>query len=185
MEGYWIKVERNGMGKEYDKDNNFIFEGEYKERKKWNGIFKDYSYRVLIFEAEILNPKIITSKAYNKKTKNVLEFKNGNGYTREYYSDFDSFKFEREFKNGIRNGKGTEYDCEAKLIFEGEYLNGEKNGKGKELFYDGSAKFEGEFFYGERNGKGKEFFYDGSVKYEGEFLEGKRHGKGKEYDKNK
>ena len=79
------------MGKEYDKNNNIIFEGEYKEDKKLKGILKDYSNGILIFEAEILNGKIITSKTYDKNNKNILEYKNGNGYKREY--DFDNLKF--------------------------------------------------------------------------------------------
>ena len=36
-----------------------------------------------------------------------------------------------ELKN--MNGKGKEYYDNGKLKFEGEYLNGERNGKGKEL----------------------------------------------------
>jgi len=35
-------------------------------------------------------------------------------------------KFEGEYLNGKRNGKGKEYDIEDNLIFEGEYLNGER-----------------------------------------------------------
>ena len=30
--------EKNGKGKEYNKDGNIIFEGEYYNDKKWNGI---------------------------------------------------------------------------------------------------------------------------------------------------
>ena len=36
--------------------------------------------------------------------------------------------FEGEYLNGVRHGKGKEYDIfeNGKLIFEGEYLNGER-----------------------------------------------------------
>ena len=34
------------------------------------------------------------------------------------------------------------------LIFEGEYLNGLKNGKGKEYDWNGKIKFEGEYLNG-------------------------------------
>ena len=40
------------------------------------------------------------------------------------------------------------------MRFEGEYLNGEKNGKGKE-YYGDKLEFEGEYLNGKRNGKGK------------------------------
>ena len=40
-------------------------------------------------------------------------------------------KFEGEFINGERNGKGKEYDYDGKLEFDGEYLNGKRwNRKG-------------------------------------------------------
>ena len=49
-----------------------------------------------------------------------------------------------EFK--IKDGSGIikEYDFDDILKFEGEYLNGEKNGKGKEYNKDGNLIFEGE-----------------------------------------
>ena len=57
----------------------------------------------------------------------------------------DIIKYEGEYLNGKRNGKGKEYYTNDKLIFEGEYLNGLKNGKGKEYDYVGKLKFEGNF----------------------------------------
>ena len=43
----------------------------------------------------------------------------------------------------------------GKLRFEGEYLNGERNGKGKE-YWNGNLIFEGEYLYGKRL-KGKKY----------------------------
>ena len=39
--------------------------------------------------------------------------------------------FEGEYKNGLKNGKGKEFDeyKSGKPVFEGEYKNGFKNGK--------------------------------------------------------
>ena len=48
------------------------------------------------------------------------------------------------------------------LKFDGEYLNGQRNGKGKE-YYEGNLKFEGEYLIGKRNGKGKEYDIDGKI----------------------
>ena len=64
-------------------------------------------------------------------------------------------------KDNINNGK---------LRFEGEYLNGKKNGKGKE-YWNGELEFEGEYLNGKRNGKGKEYWNDGKLKFEGEYLD--------------
>ena len=43
---------------------------------------------------------------------------------KEYF--FGRLKFEGEYLNGKKNGKGKEYDEDGILIFEGEYLNGER-----------------------------------------------------------
>ena len=80
-------------------------------------------------------------------------------------------KYEGEFKNGKRNGKGIEYK-NGKKLFEGEYLNGEKNGKGVEYNND-IIIFEGEYLNGKIwNGKGKEYDGSGSLIFEGEIKNG-------------
>jgi len=47
----------------------------------------------------------------------------------------------------IKDGKGNikKYNNEGKLKFEGEYLNGKKHGKGKEYNYEDKLEFEGEY----------------------------------------
>ena len=47
--------------------------------------------------------------------------------------------------DGMKNGKGKEYNNKCKVEFEGEFLNGERNGKGKEYYHDRKIKFEGEY----------------------------------------
>jgi len=65
------------------------------------------------------------------------------------------------------------------LKFEGEYFNGKRNGKGKE-YYEGNLKFEGEYLIGKRNEKGKEYDIDGKIICEDEYLNGSQI-KGKYY----
>ena len=49
------------------------------------------------------------------------------------YSDNGALIFEGEYLNGIKNGKGKQYDGFGNLLFEGEYLDGKRwNGKGKD-----------------------------------------------------
>ena len=82
-----------------------------------------------------------------------------------------------ELKNG--KGKIKEYDDNGKIKFEGDYFNGERNGKGKEYdFYNGKLTFEGEYINGLRNGKGKEYWKN-KLTFEGEYLNGRRNGTGK------
>ena len=57
--------------------------------------------------------------------------------------------------------KSLGYNFEEKVLkYEGEYLNGKRHGKGKE-YYNGKLKYEGEYLYGKRwFGKGKEYGSD-------------------------
>ena len=67
-------------GKEYNINGRLIFDGEYLNRRKWNG------------------------KIYDNNNS-IYELKNGKGYIKEY-NYFDIFIFEGEYLNGYRNGKG-------------------------------------------------------------------------------
>ena len=113
----------------------------------------------------------------------------------------DNLKFEGEYKNGDRNGKGKEYYYNEELKFEGEYLNGKKwngegydyngnivfeikNGKGNKKEYNDyndKLEYKGKYLNGDRNGTGREYYYDGKLKFKGEFLNGKRNRNRKEY----
>ena len=132
---------RNGKGKEYHYDDTLKFEGEYKNDVKLNG------------------------KGFDSNNNIVYELKHGKGFIKEYDNYCSELKFEGEYLNGKRHGKGKEYDRNGKLEFEGEYLNGERNGKGKEYDENGKLKFEGEYLNGEIwNGYG----------FGGEYYKGKR-----------
>ena len=126
-----------------------------------------------------LNGKRWNGKGFDVNNNLIYELKDGKGYIKEYDSHGE-LKFEGEYLNGKRNGKGKEYNNNGKLIFEGEYLNGKRNGKGKQYNnYNGELEYEGEYINGERNGKGKEYNYDGKLLFEGEYLNGKKwNGKG-------
>ena len=139
---------------EYDKNGNLLYKGEYKDEKKWNGIRKEYSENKLIFEAEVKNEEIINSKYYDKNN-NILEFKNGTGYTRIYeylnlYNPFEYLSFEGELVNGLMHGKGKEFNIFKHLEYEGDFFNGQRHGKGKEYDLLGNIKYEGEFINGKR-----------------------------------
>ena len=179
-EGEYINGKRHGKGKEYyfylktpskrtkgnkrkipftteeNKEYEIKFEGEYSNGKKWNG------------------------KGYSIGGIEEFEIKKGNGYIKEY-SNIGELRFECEYKNGRRNGKGKEYDNNRCLIFEGEYKNGERNGEGKE-YYNNKLIYEGDYLNGKRS-KGRQYYSNGMLRFEGEYLNGKRK-KGKAYDFN-
>ena len=79
--GKYIIYESIGFGKEYDYDDNLIFEGEYLNGER-NGKGKEYWKGNLIFEGEYLNGK-----------------RNGKG--KEYDEDGELI-FEGEYLNGER-----------------------------------------------------------------------------------
>ena len=120
-----------------------------------------------MFEGEYLNHKKWDGKGYDLKNNIIYELKKGKGLVKEYY-DNGKLRFEGEYVNGQRNGKGKEYNYDSKLRFEGEYLNGKKNGKGKEYYAKGNLKFDGEYLYN-YNIKGKLYIKE-KVEFEGEFL---------------
>ena len=63
----------------------------------------------------------------------------------------------------MNNGTGTimVYYNKGILKFEGEYLDGKRNGKGKEYFNNGILNYEGEYLDGKWNGYEKEYFDNG------------------------
>ena len=204
-DGEYLNGERNGKGIEYNVYGYQIFNGEFLNGKRWNGNGKIYYKNKLIFKIEYINGKMWNGKSYNNKK---YKLKEGKVYFVEYNK---RIKFEGEYLNGERNGKGKEYDYGSfseDLIFEGEYLNGKRNGKGKEYKKE-ILIFEGEYLNGKKwNGKAKNYdtenldenkfelkngkgfmreYYSfekedfSVIEFEGEYFNGLRNGKGKEY----
>ena len=100
---------------------------------------------------------------YNKSLKNKLDI------------NLINYKiFSRRYIQYECNGIAKEYSSiDNRLKFEGEYLNGKRNGKGKEYYEKSQLKFEGNYLNGKRNGKGKEYYLNGKIRFEGEYLNGK------------
>ena len=90
-------------------------------------------------------------------------------------------KYEGEYVNGIKEGKGKEY-LGDKLLFEGVYKQGKRwNGNGIE-YYGGKIVFEGIYNEGKKwDGKGKEYDHNDKLTFEGEYKEGIKFGKEYEY----
>ena len=138
-EGEYLNGERSGKGKEYYKDGKLKFEGDYQFGRIWNG------------------------KGYDKNGNIEFEIKDGKGYIKEYDDSYGKLRlrFEGEYFNGKRYGKGKEYYFDGRLLFEGDFLNGKRHGKGKE-YNDNKIEFKGEYSSGKRNGKGKEYYNSGN-----------------------
>ena len=167
-EGKFLNGEKNGKIKEYfAKDNmELIFDGEYLYNHRKRG--KEYKDGILVYGGEYLFDRKWDGKGYDKNKNVIYEIHNGKGKAIEYFGPRMEYRFEGEYVDGKRNGKGKEYLGEDTLMFEGEYKDGERNGFGIEYFY-GDIQFKGKYFKGKRfDGVGKEY-KDGktlSVKYQ-------------------
>ena len=126
---------------------------------------------------------------------------NGNGTFIHKFKVWDGSiaekKYVGEFKNGKRNGQGTETDPYYGFIYVGEFKDDKKDGQGT-ISYPGSPKYVGEFKDDKKDGQGTTTNPDGTKtvgvwkdgkkygqvnttwpdggKYVGEFKDGKRHG---------
>lgn len=96
---------------------------------------------------------------------------------------FNKKIYQGEMAHNLRNGFGI-YQYENKYFrYEGEWKNGIKHGQGKLIMKDGSY-IEGEFKNGEIFGKGYKYDKTRESEYTGDFFEGCYHGKGTMRSKN-
>ena len=179
---YKLNNNTNGIGKEYDAHGKLKYEGEYLKGKR-NGKGKEYALDLLIFKGEFKNDKRWNGRGYDSSHNTVYKLNNGKGLVKEYFEKNGELKFEGEYLNGERNGKGKEYNERGILRFEGEYLDGKRNGKGKDYNEDGKLFFEGEYLYDFKL-RGKIYIWE-KMEYEGGFLYNKKwNGKGYDEDGN-
>ena len=110
-EGEFLNGKRNGKGKEYSYDGEFIFEGEYLDGKR-NGKAKESSKDgIILFEGEYLNDEIWNGKEfYPQKNGDIVEI---------------------TYLNGNKSKKAKVYNNNSgKLIFKGEFtLKNKDNSK--------------------------------------------------------
>ena len=124
---------KNGKGKikDYYANGEIKFEGQYLNGLK-NGNGKEY-YKSKDFETNRC--------VYANNNNNICYYKGKLEYEGEDlnddYDDYDDYdydddynniniKYKGEYLNGLRNGKGKEYDRNGKLIFEGVYFKGKR-----------------------------------------------------------
>ena len=55
-------------------------------------------------------------EGYDEEGKIIFKINNGNGFIKEY-DNYGDLKFEGEYLNGEKHGKGKEDDKEGKIIF--------------------------------------------------------------------
>ena len=122
--------EKEGKGKEYNLEENLIFEGEYIKGEKKSGI-EYYINEIKKYEGEYQYNKKWNGFLYDILGKNSYEIKSGNGKIKEFHEN-SNLCYEGEINDGIKNGFGKIFDKYGRLIYEGNFFNDMKNGEGKE-----------------------------------------------------
>ena len=85
--------------------------------------------------------------------------------------------FKGKLEDGVRQGKGSEYDRGGLMTFEGHYVDGVYSGKGVS-YQDGCVLYEGDFANGLYEGKGSLYYNGEKVRYTGDFVAGLYEGSG-------
>ena len=114
---------------------------------------------------DINNKFILLKSEYDKINKNRIK----------QTKDYSDGKYEGEFNNDKREGKGIMYYYNGDK-YEGEYKNDKREGKGI-MFYKSGDRYEGEFKNDKKEGKGIGYFKSGN-KYEGEYKNDLKEGRG-------
>ena len=118
-----IGDEKNLDNKKENKDNNDILliydiiSFDYNNYFHYKNIEQILSY--------CLENYSMVQKSNNYNGKGKIIFYNGNYYI-------------GQFKNGLRNGKGTEYYKNGNIKYEGDFIDGIREGNGKYIYENGS-----------------------------------------------
>ena len=98
---------------------------------------------------------------------------------------YDDTKYEGEWKQGKKHGKGTLWVKKSKKyarLYAGEWAYDHMEGTGN-FYYDNNDVYRGSWYRGKRHGKGIMDYPNGDV-FEGEWVEDKREGPGIFYSEN-
>ena len=134
---------------------------------------RTYPYKQKNMEQEKNFPETIS-----KDSKQVDSSKKGNFLTEEFDKDKNLYKI-GNLKDGLKEGKWTFYYLERdrKLLQkEIEYKNGVENGKFSEFYLYGGLKKEGQYINGNKEGEWKTYDKDGDIILKESYKNGQLHG---------
>lgn len=150
--GYWKNGKKEGEGIEFLDNETIMYEGEFKNDKRYKGIeyyekngnlmyggyFNGYEFegkgilyypnsQNICFEGTFKNGNPCNGISYNENgtEENKTKIIDGNYYTfsKTFYDNGD-LKYEGYFKNGIYHGEGTLKTVDGKKEYKGMFLNG-------------------------------------------------------------
>ena len=144
FKGYFKNGYRSGKGKEYDREGNVIFDGYFSLGKRlfinrlneMSGYWKEYDEKGKLLNISTRNAESGEKEGicyyYNENgnMSHIVEVKEGieneyNGYCKLYDEPHKTW-FEGFVENGIRHGKGKEYDSLKNEVTEVFFDDGKK-----------------------------------------------------------
>lgn len=164
----------DGKGIEYASDGKIIYDGYWKNSKfhgQGTRNFNDGQYTGQWANGKKNGKGIIL---YHKGDKHIGEWKDDLLIKGSYYDKNGKVKYEGDFNNGFRHGKGKVYFESG--IYEGDIVKNILEGKGT-IKYDNGNSYTGDWKDGNFNGKGTYKWKVGNS-YTGDYVNGNREGKG-------
>ncbi len=110
----------------------------------------------------------------------------GTPFTGELFQNDESgqLEFERNYKDGIRDGSYKQYFENGQLEMEGNYKDGKDNGLFKQYNENGQLKMEGNYKDGIKDGFFVGYFENGQLEFERNYKDGEKDGLYKQYYEN-
>ena len=173
--GDYKEDKRDGHGIYFYSNGNTYIGGFKNGKKDGKGALYD-SNGNKIKDLYFRNGQRIKKKEEDEEA-DILKEKINGIFTKKYQEG----KYEGQFVNGLKNGKGTYYfDNGDKYV--GDFRDGDREGEGI-YYYKNGDKYEGHFKKNRKDGKGT-YFYANGDKYVGRFKKNKAEGRGKFYYNN-
>ena len=132
---------------------------------------------VVVFVGLISIPFVQKQNPYKTANRNQIYEKNNSNSKKKVFKTeyYDNGRYEGDFINGERTGKGTYYFNNGDR-YEGDFINGEKIGIGTYYFNDGDL-YKGDWVDGNFHGYGT-YYWNSGARYSGYWLDNKRNGYG-------
>ena len=175
---YYNSQNINNILIDYHKNKIYLNDDLNKEFEniiKVKNVKEDLNIKIFEFEEKIKIYENLIDKI--KKEYNILNSQYDeaiNNKTLFLSKDFSNGKYEGEFKNGKREGKGIMYYNSGNR-YEGEFKNGKFEGRGIYYYRDGD-RYEGEYKNGKKDGKGI-YYYNNGDREMGDYANGEEVGK--------
>ncbi|MES2847863.1 MAG: tetratricopeptide repeat protein [Bacteroidota bacterium] len=166
--------EITGEFTEYHENGKLSSKGNY-TRKKIDGLVESYDddgikYTDALYE----KGRLKEINFYDKKGNNISSNTTRRGAANITFFSPEGIKTSEGFfdKEGLKQGKYTQYFASGKISSEVNYKDGQEDGPAVDYYNNGKKKLEHTFSNGEEDGYVKGYFYNGKLSYEGWVIKG-------------